>query len=798
MQTDLPIYALRDDLRRAWANGRNLVICAPTGSGKTTQVCQYVLADGAANGKRIVVLQPRRVAARSVARRVAQEMGVEPGGLVGYQVRFDERLSAETQIAFVTEGILLRWLQSDPDLGSIGAILFDEFHERNLLSDTALALCKRIQQTARPDLLLAVMSATLEVKPVAAYLGNAPVIESEGRSYPVQINYETWGDETAIPERAAERAAKILRETSEGDVLIFMPGMYEITRCMDEVRQLWRNAAGQSAIPPVVLALHGEMSPADQDRVFAPSEYRRVIVATNVAETSVTIPGIRFVVDGGLARVARYDPARGVNTLHLEPISRASADQRAGRAGRTAPGVCWRLWPEQEMAFRPARNTPEIQRTELSAALLLLHAQGVQDVAAFDFLDKPDPARVLAAEELLESLGAIRTGQITETGRAMLRIPAHPRYARMLIEAQKFGCVPQVALMAALVGGRDLLIRLTREDKIQRRNRESLIKRGQNASDFFLLANSFEHAVKNKFDAKACYSFGVNPHVAREVAQTYEQLMEVCDLSGQTARSGLTTNDPVTGALDSPEPTSALRPLTVTGALDSPEPASALRPLAVTGALDSPEPTSALRPLTVTGALDSPEPIQRCHLAGFLDHLAVRVGASDEYDLSGGRRCALMDESIVGRNLLIVASEIREITTRKGDKLSLLGYASAIKPEWVRALNPSGLTEKVEHVYDRLNRKVVAGRVIRYHDLLIGGEPVTELDPDECARALAEEFADQLNKLPQWGQIKPLLAAHPRPREDVTRILARAWRGCATFSEAAKRDVAACFAENES
>lgn len=741
MQTDLPIHALRGDLRRAWANGRSLVICAPTGSGKTTQVCQYVLADGAANGKRIIVLQPRRVAARSVARRVAQEMGVEPGGLVGYQVRFDERLSAETQIAFVTEGILLRWLQNDPHLGNIGAILFDEFHERSLLSDTALALCKRLQHTARPDLLLCVMSATLEVKPVAAYLGNAPVIESEGRSYPVQIEYETGAD---VIETAAQRAVKILRQTSEGDVLVFMPGMYEITRCMDEVRRVWRNTAGAAAIPPVVLALHGEMSPADQDRAFAPSAYRRVIVATNVAETSITIPGICFVVDGGLARVARYDPARGVNALRLEPISRASADQRAGRAGRTAPGVCWRLWPEQEMAFRPARNTPEIQRTELSSALLLLHAQGVMGVADFDFLDKPDPARILAAEALLESLGAINGGQITETGRQMLRIPAHPRYARMLIEAQKFGCVPQVALMAALVSGRDLLIRLTREDKIQRRNRESLIGRGQHASDFFLLTNSFAHAAQNNFEAKPCYAFGVNPHVAREVAQAYEQLLEVCEEN------------------------------------------LALRAVAPPGALIN---DSVLRPLQATGALNDPEPIQRCHLAGFLDHLAVRVGASDEYDLSGGRRCALMDESIVGRNLLIVASEIREITARNGNTLSLLGYASAVKPEWVRALNPPGLSEKVEHVYDRLNRKVVAGRVTRYHDLLIGGEPLTELDPDACARALAEEFADQLNKLPQWGQLKPLLAAKPIPRAQVVAALARAWRGCATFAEAAKRDV---------
>jgi len=748
MQPDLPIHALREPLHKAWTTHNRLVIIAPTGSGKTTQVCQMLLADGAPNGKRIVVLQPRRVAARSVARRVAEEMNSEVGAQVGYQVRFDERLGENTQIAFVTEGILLRWLESDPSLSTIGAVLFDEFHERNLLSDVALALCIQLQQQSRSDLRLIVMSATLEARPIAKYLGNCPILESDGRSYPVDIRYQTWGDDSAVWERAAQQVVEILRTTDDGDVLVFMPGMYEIQRTMDEVRQLWREvSSGRSALSaptttePVLLPLHGEMSPREQDRVFAPSTYRRVIVATNVAETSITLPGIRFVVDGGLARVARYDPTRGVNTLHIEPVSQASAAQRAGRAGRVAPGMCYRLWSHAQHATRPLKNTPEVQRTELSSVVLLLHSLGVRDVAQFDFLDNPDAARIQAAETLLESLGAVVDGNITDTGRAMLRIPTHPRYARMLIEAQaqRQGCVRDVALLAALVSGRELLVRLTRNDKVQQRNRNSLITKVHKQSDYFLLAKSFEHAVHANFDSKTCYAYGVHPHAAREVAQTFAQLLDVCAESGL-----LQYNDDA--------------------------------PLA--------NPANA-------------ETIQRCHLVGFVDHLAVRTSSgSDEYDLTGGRRCTLMDESIVGQNMLIVASEIREITTRSGERLTLLGFGSAVTLAWVRELNPPGLQEQVEHVYDRLNKRVVAGRVVRFHDLLIGGErvPDGEIDLDKAAQVLANEFADHLDRLPQWNKLKPLIAQQPTlTREQIAQTLAECWHGATTLKDALARDVVSVF-----
>jgi ATP-dependent helicase HrpB len=685
--------------------------------------------DGILEGKRIVVLQPRRVAARSVARRVAEEMGSELGSTVGYQVRFDERLSHETQIAFVTEGILLRWLQSDPLLSDVGAVFFDEFHERNVLSDVALALCKRLQRERRPDLKLIVMSATLEAQPVAAYLANGapcPTLASEGRSYPVDIHYQDWDDDSPVWERAAQKTVDVLGSTDAGDVLVFMPGMFEIQRTMDEIRRRWRETSRSEM--PALLALHGEMPPSEQDRAFAPHAGRRVIVATNVAETSITLPDIRFVIDSGQARIDRYDPARGVNTLHIEPISQAAADQRAGRAGRVAPGQCFRLWSRHQHAQRALKNTPEMARTELSSMLLLLHGLGVDDVEQFDFLDKPDAGRLRAASELLEMLGAVEGGCITEMGQRMARIPAHPRFARMLIEAGRYNAVREVALMAALVSGRDLLIRLNRDDRIQKRNRESLMKQGQHASDFFLLANAFAFAAQNNFDGKACAMHGIHAQAAREVAQAFTQLLDVCEQ---------------TGLLEASLPG---------------EPA--------------------------------PDAMQRCHLAGFIDHLAVRTSSgSEEYDLAGGRRCTLMEESVAGRHVLIVASVIREITTRKGDRLTLLGFASAVQPAWVRELNPSGLSETVEHIYDRLNKRVVAGRVLRFRDLVIAGERVEAVDPGMAAQILADELSHQINRLPQWAQLKPWLAQHPMSEAHIKAALAEAFAGATTYEEAIKRDV---------
>ncbi|MFO1461723.1 MAG: helicase-related protein, partial [Verrucomicrobiota bacterium] len=366
---DLPVWQLHFDILRTLRDGPSLVLVAATGSGKTTQVPQMLLDGGIAGDRRIVVLQPRRVAARTVAARVAWERQGRLGDEVGYQVRFEDYLSDASRICFVTEGILLRWLQDNPQLQGVGVLIFDEFHERNLLSDVALALAKRLQQTTRPDLKLVVMSATLEAEPVARYLAAGPadtvrtavpVLESEGRAHPVEIRWSDYGDRRPAPEQAADAVERIVQSGADGDLLVFMPGMGEIASTINALR------AARLPEPCIFLPLHGDLPPEDQDRAFQSFDRRKIVVATNVAETSVTIDGIRHVVDSGLARIARHDAERGIQTLSIEPISRASADQRAGRAGRTAPGTCWRLWTESANLDRPARNTPEIRRSDLA------------------------------------------------------------------------------------------------------------------------------------------------------------------------------------------------------------------------------------------------------------------------------------------------------------------------------------------------------------------------------------------------------------------------------------------------
>ena len=528
MQTSLPIWEIHSAIVGQLKTGNRLVLVAPTGSGKTTQVPQMLLEAGLAGDKKIVVLQPRRVAARTVAARVAWERNVKLGAEVGYQIRFDDQTSLGTRICFVTEGILLRWLQDDRSLGDVGIILFDEFHERNLLSDVALALVKRLQQTGRPDLKIAVMSATLDAEPVADYLSAdaavpCPILISEGQSFPVEIRYLDSQDERPVTEQAADAVERIVNSGAEGDILVFMPGMGEINATINACRAI--HARERLVFVP----LHGELQPEEQDLAFAPNPQRKVVVATNVAETSVTIDGIRHVVDSGQARIARYDAERGIGTLTIEEISRASADQRKGRAGRTAPGVCHRLWTESGHLNRPERNTPEIQRSDLAEVVLLLHSLHIRKAAQFDWLDKPDLMAVERAESLLHILGALdeTTDELTGVGHQMRRLPMHPRYSRMLIEAAKYGCVRAAGLCAALVSGRDLLQRLRRDDKHIAEARE-LFEASQD-SDFFTLMRAWQFARKNNFGIETCRRYGINAQSARQVEQTHQQIVQIAE-----------------------------------------------------------------------------------------------------------------------------------------------------------------------------------------------------------------------------------------------------------------------------
>jgi ATP-dependent helicase HrpB len=523
--SQLPIYELRDQLITALKTENRLIIEAPTGSGKSTQVPQMLLDSGLCSGD-IVVLQPRRIAARMLARRVAHERGSETGGEVGYQVRFENCISNKTRIRYVTEGILLRQILSDPELRGVSAVIFDEFHERHLYGDITLARALHLQKT-RPDLKIIVMSATLDAAPLRDYLSPCRELKSEGRMFPVEISYAAKKidfDHHPVWEAAADAFESAIRSGAEGDVLIFMPGAYEISRTVEAVRS--KSCAKDFAVLP----LHGELSPRDQDAAVEPGSGRKVVVATNVAETSITIDGIRVVIDSGLARIARYDPNRGIDTLFVERISRASADQRTGRAGRTAPGVCHRLWTLQEQSTRKAQELPEILRHDLSEVVLTLKAGGIDDVENFQWLEKPDPVSLARTLTLITDLGALdHHGRLTKTGARMVQFPMHPRYARMMLAADQYHCVRQACLIAALTQGKGILER--NKGKEVRGQRDDLLG-DDDCSDFKRLMRAWSFADKNNYNTGACRELGIHAAAARQVKPLYERFLQIAEQQG--------------------------------------------------------------------------------------------------------------------------------------------------------------------------------------------------------------------------------------------------------------------------
>ncbi|MDE0836189.1 MAG: ATP-dependent helicase HrpB [Akkermansiaceae bacterium] len=731
--TALPIWKIHADILRTLQTGNRLVLVAPTGSGKTTQVPQMLLDAGIAGDKMIVVLQPRRVAARTVATRVAWEREVKLGAEVGYQIRFDDHTSVGTRICFVTEGILLRWLQDDRALTNIGAVVFDEFHERNLLSDVALALVKHLQQTERPDLAMLVMSATLDAEPVAEYLDQCPILISEGQSYPVEVGYLPLPDQRTITSQAAEAVERIINDDSPGDILVFMPGRGEINGTLDALRGL-RTQERVACIP-----LHGALEPQEQDRAFASNSLRKVIVATNVAETSITIDGIRHVVDSGVARVARYDAERGIGTLLLEPISRASADQRKGRAGRTATGTCHRLWTVVGHKDREERNTPEIQRSDLAEVVLLLHSLGIREAATFDWLDKPDLQAVERAERLLTMLGALHDADLTAIGRKMLRLPMHPRYSRMLIEASQRDCVPDAALCAALVSGRDLLTRLDRDDTRTQDARQMFEESEE--SDFITLMRAYDFAQSNRFSFDRCRSHGINAQVARQVEETYKQILQAAHQQRLYNRDDRT--------------------------------ASPAR---------------------------NDEALLRCLMAGFVDQLAKRrEPGKPGCDLTEQRQGQLVRESVVQDAPYFVAASMRQAPSRGPTPLTLLSLATAVKPEWIAEMFPQHLSTTVEHLFDAAHKRVAAMSLTRYHDLVIERKPQQrDLDPLASGRCLAEAHRAGAFKLPLMDHrlnqfiarvnlvhtTLPELEFAPIDDEAIATCLARAFKGLSLVKEA--------------
>jgi ATP-dependent helicase HrpB len=710
---DLPIYELESAVVASLRAQGRLIVQAPTGSGKSTQIPQMLWRHGLLGERgEVVVLQPRRLAARLLAKRVAEEAGTRLGEGVGYQIRLESRVSERTRIRFVTEGILLRQMSFDATLRGISAIVFDEFHERHLYGDISLARALQIQQSARPDLKIIVMSATLDAGALKTYLAPCDVLVSQGRSYPVRIEYlpKTVNfEQDPVWDVAARECERIAGSTS-GDLLVFMPGAYEISRTVQAIQ------GGRALRDFVVFPLHGELPAEQQDRAVERYETRKIIVSTNVAETSLTIDGVTAVIDGGLARVARFDPHRGINTLLIEKISVASADQRAGRAGRTAPGVAVRLWTEREHGQRAAQELPEVKRLDLAEVVLTLKASGIDDVFSFPWLEKPDPKALERAESLLADLGALgarpspaaglATAEssemrpvaaalpaegkpaalpITELGRKMLRFPVHPRYARMFLAAQERGCVRPVALMAALTQGRNFLLRgATREVETAR---EDLLGE-EHESDFFLLMRAWRQADRASYNLEACRRLGVHAQGARQVGPLFEQFLAIAAAEG----------------------------------------------------------------LDVSEQRVDSVAVRKCVLAGFSDHLAKRLDAGTlRCELVHQRRGLLARESAIQKSPLLVAAEISEIEGRGGEVNVLLTLATAVEEAWLKELFPADFREQRAVVYDEQARRVMTRRERRFRDLVLEAKSGSEDAPlDAAAALLTREVVAGRIKLEAW------------------------------------------------
>ena len=707
MNDRLPIYEIEGEIISRLKSDRRLILSAPTGSGKSTQVPQMLLRHDFLRDGQVVILQPRRLAARLLAARVAHELGVRLGDEVGYQIRFENVTSAKTKIRFVTEGVLLRQMIEDPKLRGVSVLIFDEFHERHLYGDITLARALDLQEQFRPDLHLIVMSATLNAGELENYLsecrsrGNeaqtskseisrtsptndsrCSVLSSEGRMFPVEIEYAAepgYNDKRPVWEQAAEAFSSYVNSGGEGDVLVFMPGGFEISQTIEAIRHVSESKGF------ILLPLHGELEPRLQDAAVARYDQRKVVVATNVAETSLTIDGVRLVIDSGLARIARYDANRGINTLLIEHISQSSADQRSGRAGRTAPGVCMRLWSREEHSHRAPQELPEIRRLDLAEVVLTLKAAGVEDLRKFRWLEKPDEISLTHAEELLHDLGALdKNNSITAIGRKMLAFPLHPRYSRMMLAAQEYGCVYQAALVAALTQGRDLLLRNV--DKATAGFRDDLLGE-KAASDFWILMRAWTYASKNQFRLDACRKLGIHAVTARQVGPLLEHFLRIAEREGLDAQ-----------------------------------------------------------PREVKD-----EALQKCILIGFSDRVARRLDQGTlRCELVHGRRGVLARESVVQQKELFVAAEIREVEMRDKEMNTILSLATAIEPEWLRELFPEDLETDLRVQFDSTQKRVAAAELLKFRGLALSARRVEPPPADAAARILSGEILAGRLPLPNW------------------------------------------------
>jgi ATP-dependent helicase HrpB len=683
----LPVFEIEMALRDAVRGERARVLLkAPTGSGKSTAV-PGMLVDAGIPGK-ILVIEPRRMAARLLAGWVARLRHATLGHEVGYAVRYDTKYRQDTRIIYLTDGVFQRWIQDDPTLAGVGAVVFDEFHERRLAVDIALARCLDLQEGTKPDLRVVVMSATLETAGLADYLAPATSLEAGGRMFPVQVIYRaerpSVNDRRGGPPSVTpiwEKMALVCREAmampEPGNILMFLPGTHEIRRTV-ELLENSGLAKGWDVFP-----LYSALPPAAQEAAISPGPRPKIIVATNVAETSLTIDGVQTVIDSGLARTASFEPRRAINTLLITKISRAAAEQRMGRAGRTAAGRAFRLWSEGDHGRRAEFESPEVHRVDLAEAVLLLKAADVAEVRDFRWFDAPVELSLARAERLLHDLGALDAGgKLTAEGRKMGLLPLEPRFSRLMLAGHEHGCVAETAFIAATVQSDGIFT-----NKRGGPGRKDFIFPDDD-SDFAGEWRAFQAAEALGFDPRRCDQVGVMARGARETAQGFERLGAMAMRSGWEWRG--------------------------------------------------------------VDFAGNHQAVGKAMLAAFSDQLAIRQSQGTlACKLVGNRKGKLDENSCVRNAPAFVAAEITEVEAR--EIVTHLRRATAIDPAWLAELFPSDLAVTDGAAWDETRRRVVARKETKFRDLVLEAKESDHgVNPDAAADLLAMRVVSGELILKNW------------------------------------------------
>jgi ATP-dependent helicase HrpB len=685
----LPIDGYLPEILSILQTAGALILTAPPGAGKTTRIPRALYDAGFAAKGEILILEPRRLAARMAAFRVAQEFGEKPGETVGYSIRFENVAGPNTRIRFLTEAILARIILQNPNLTGVSAVILDEFHERHLATDLALSFLKKIQ-IKNPALKIIVMSATLDAKPVVSFLLDSQFLSVVGAPFNLSIEYEDRVSDRPLHDKVASAAVKLMHSGLCGDILVFLPGAAEIRRCAETLKPVEKRFGVRLHL------LHGDLPSSEQRRALEPATQGKIILATNVAETSITIPGIAAVIDSGLARMAGHSAWSGFSTLTTAKISKSSALQRAGRAGRTQAGRVLRLYTRPDYESRPEHETPEIRRADLTETVLMLHGAGVRDLRSFTWFDPPPPSAITAAETLLVRLGAIdNSGRISDAGSRMLQIPVHPRLARLILEAEKLHATDESALLAALLSERD--IRLDSRSSLggvhsKTRNLVS------GSSDLIELIERFREAEQVLFRQDRIIDLGLDPGAIQAVRRAHRQLRRILSASNF---------------------------------------ALARRP-----AGDQAE-----------------EALCIAALAAFPDRVARRRKAgSPELLLAGGGSAALLPTSVVHKPAFLVAVDAEERVFR-GVSGTRVRLASAIEIEWLAAMFPDSILQKTELVWnDRAGRVDEVQRTC-YEQISLEETEQIAAPSEEVSRMLASAvFAANISPFPDMPSLSAFQA----------------------------------------